>query len=220
MELLHFLLDFILHLDRHLVDLLMRFDVWIYAIMFLVIFAETGFVVTPFLPGDSLLFGLGALAAIDSSGTLSPWWLALLLTAAAILGNTVNYSIGRGIGAHAFSGRYRFIKVEYLRQTEGWFARHGAMTVVLSRFAPIIRTFAPFVAGIGRMHYGRFQVYNVLGAVVWVNLFIWSGVFFGNIPLIKDNFGFVTLGIIAVSLLPMVVMFLRRNMGPSTSQLP
>jgi membrane-associated protein len=211
MELLHFLLDFILHLDRHLVELLARFDTWIYAIMFLVIFAETGFVVTPFLPGDSLLFGLGALAAIDTSGTLSPWWLTLLLTGAAILGNTVNYSIGRAIGQHAFSGRYRFIKVEYLRQTEGWFARHGAMTVVLSRFAPIIRTFAPFVAGVGRMHYGRFQAYNILGGVVWVNLFIWAGYFFGNIPLIKNNFGFVTIGIIVVSLLPMLVMFLRRN---------
>jgi membrane-associated protein len=211
MELLHFLLDFVLHLDRHLVELLTRFDVWIYAIMFLVIFAETGFVVTPFLPGDSLLFGLGALAAIDTSGTLSPWWLTLLLTAAAILGNTANYSIGRAIGQHAFSGRYRFIKVEYLRQTEGWFARHGAMTVVLSRFAPIIRTFAPFVAGVGRMHYGRFQAYNMLGAVVWVALFVWAGYFFGNIPLIRNNFGFVTIGIIVVSLLPMLVMFLRRN---------
>jgi membrane-associated protein len=211
MELLHFLLDFILHLDRHLVELLARFDTWIYAIMFLVIFAETGFVVTPFLPGDSLLFGLGALAAIDTSGTLSPWWLTLLLIAAAILGNTVNYSIGRAIGQHAFSGRYRFIKVEYLRQTEGWFARHGAMTVVLSRFAPIIRTFAPFVAGVGRMHYGRFQAYNIVGAVVWVSLFVWTGYFFGNIPLIRNNFGFVTIGIIVVSLLPMLVMFLRRN---------
>jgi membrane-associated protein len=210
-ELVHFLVDFILHLDRHLVDLLVRFDTWIYAIMFLVIFAETGFVVTPFLPGDSLLFGLGALAAIDTSGTLSPLWLALLLTIAAILGNTANYTIGRSIGQHAFSGRYRFIKVEYLRQTEGWFAKHGAMTVVLSRFAPIIRTFAPFVAGIGRMHYGRFQAYNVLGGVVWVNLFIWAGYFFGNMPLIKDNFGFVTIGIIVVSLLPMLVMFLRRK---------
>ena len=211
MELLHFLIDFILHLDRHLVELLTRFDTWIYAVMFMVIFAETGFVVTPFLPGDSLLFGLGALAAIDTSGTLSPWWLALLLSIAAILGNTANYSIGRSIGQHAFSGKYRFIKVEYLRQTEGWFARHGAMTVVLSRFAPIIRTFAPFVAGIGRMHYGRFQSYNVLGGVVWVNLFVWAGYFFGNMPLIKNNFGFVTIGIIVVSLLPMVVMFLRRK---------
>ncbi len=211
MELLHFLLDFILHLDRHLVEMLARFDVWIYAIVFLVVFAETGFVVTTFLPGDSLLFGLGALAAIDSSGALSPWWLALLLTAAAILGNTTNYAVGTMIGTHAFSGRYRFIKVAYLRQTEGWFARHGAATIVLSRFAPIIRTFAPFVAGIGRMHYGRFQAYNILGALAWVNLFIWAGYFFGNIPLIKNNFGFVTLGIIAVSMLPMLVMFLRRN---------
>jgi membrane-associated protein len=185
--------------------------VWIYAIVFLVVFAETGFVVTPILPGDSLLFGLGALAAIDTSGTLSPWWLAVLLTVAAVLGNTVNYSIGRAIGAHAFSGRYRLIKVEYLRQTEGWFARHGAMTVVLSRFAPIIRTFAPFVAGVSRMHYGRFQSYNMLGAVAWVNLFVWTGYFFGNIPLIKNNFGIVTLSIIAVSMLPMLVMFLRRN---------
>jgi membrane-associated protein len=217
MELLQFLLDFILHLDRHLVELLARFDIWIYAIVFAVVFAETGFVVTPILPGDSLLFGLGALAAIDTSGTLSPWWLVLLLTAAAILGNTANYSIGRAIGAHAFSGKYRLIKVDYLRQTEGWFARHGAMTVVLSRFAPIIRTFAPFVAGVGRMHYGRFQAYNVLGAVAWVNLFIWTGYFFGNIPLIKNNFGFVTLGIIAVSMLPMLLMFLRRNKAASAT---
>lgn len=215
MELLHFLIDFILHLDRHLVELLTRFDTWIYAVMFLVIFAETGFVVTPFLPGDSLLFGLGALAAIDTGGTLSPWWLALLLSVAAILGNTANYAIGRSIGQHAFSGRYRFIKVEYLRQTEGWFTRHGAMTVVLSRFAPIIRTFAPFVAGIGRMHFGRFQSYNVLGGVLWVNLFVWAGYFFGNIPLIKNNFGFVTIGIILVSIMPMVVMFLRRKTAPA-----
>jgi membrane-associated protein len=211
MELLHFLIDFILHLDRHLVELLMRFDVWIYAIVFLVIFAETGLVVTPFLPGDSLLFGLGALAAIDTSGTLSPWWLVLLLCAAAVLGNTTNYAIGRAIGQHAFSGHYRFIKVEYLRQTEHWFARHGAMTVVLSRFAPIIRTFAPFVAGIGRMHYGRFQSYNMFGAVLWVNLFVWAGYLIGNLPIIKNNFGFVTLGIIVVSMLPMLVMFLRRE---------
>jgi membrane-associated protein len=212
-ELLHFLLDFILHLDRHLVELLTRFDTWIYVIMFLVIFAETGLVVTPFLPGDSLLFGLGALAAIDTSGTLSPWWLVLLLCVAAVLGNTTNYAIGRAIGEHAFSGRYRFIKVEYLRQTERWFARHGAMTVVLSRFAPIIRTFAPFVAGIGRMHYGRFQTYNIAGGVIWVNLFVWAGYLVGNLPLIKNNFGLVTLAIIVVSMLPMLVMFLRRERG-------
>jgi membrane-associated protein len=210
-ELLHFLLDFILHLDRHLVELLARFDVWLYAILFLVIFAETGFVVTPFLPGDSLLFGVGALAAIDTSGTLSPWWLMLLLATAAVLGNTTNYAIGRGIGAHAFSGRYRFIKVEYLRQTEGWFAKHGAMTVVLSRFAPIVRTFAPFVAGVGRMHFGRFQAYNFAGGFAWVALFVWAGYLFGNIPLIRDNFGLVTIAIIVVSLAPFIAMLLKRG---------
>jgi len=209
-ELIHWFVDLILHLDKHLVELLVRFDTWIYAIMFLVIFAETGFVVTPFLPGDSLLFGLGALAAIDSSGTLSPGWLALLLTIAAVLGNTVNYSIGKAIGRQAFSGRYRFIKVDYLTQTERWFERHGSATIVLSRFAPIIRTFAPFIAGIGHMPYGQFQAFNFLGAVLWINLFIWAGYFFGNIPVIKDNFGFVTIAIIVVSLLPMAVMFVKQ----------
>jgi len=210
-ELLHFLVDFLLHLDRHLVELLMRFDTWIYALMFLVIFAETGLVVTPFLPGDSLLFGLGALAAIDTSGTLSALACAALLSLAAVLGNTTNYWIGRGIGRQAFSGRYRFINVEYLRRTEAWFARHGSLAMVLSRFAPIVRTFAPFVAGIGRMHHGRFQVYNILGGVAWVNLFVWAGYVFGNIPWIKQNFGLVTLAIIAVSMLPMLVMILRRD---------
>lgn len=210
MELLHFLIDFILHLDRHLVELLARYDMWIYAILFMVVFAETGFVVTPILPGDSLLFAAGALSAIDTSGTLSPWWLMVLLIAAAVLGNTANYSIGRAIGAHAFSGRYRLIKVDYLRQTEGWFEKHGALTVVLSRFAPIIRTFAPFIAGMGRMHYGRFQAYNFIGAIAWVSLFIWCGYFFGNIPLIRDNFGFVTIGIILVSLVPFISMLFKR----------
>jgi membrane-associated protein len=210
-ELLHFFVDFILHLDRHLVDLLMRFDTWIYALMFLVIFAETGLVVTPFLPGDSLLFGLGALAAIDTSGSLSAGWLALLLCVAAVLGNTTNYWIGRGIGQHAFSGRYRFINVDYLRQTEAWFARHGALAMVLARFAPIVRTFAPFIAGVGRMHHGRFQVYNFIGGIAWVNLFIWTGYFFGNIALIRDNFGLVTIGIIVVSLAPMAMMIFRRG---------
>jgi membrane-associated protein len=183
--------------------------------MFMVIFAETGLVVTPFLPGDSLLFALGALAAVDASGTLSPWWLSLLLCAAAILGNTTNYAIGRAIGEHAFSGRYRFIRLDYLRRTESWFQRHGAMTIVLSRFAPIIRTFAPFVAGVGRMHHGRFQAYNIVGALLWVNLFVWGGFLIGNIPLVKQNFGLVTITIIAVSMLPLVAMFLRKEKAPA-----
>jgi membrane-associated protein len=213
-ELLHYFIDLILHLDAHLIELLARFDVWLYAILFIVIFAETGLVVTPFLPGDSLLFALGALAAVDTTGTLQPLWLAVLLCAAAILGNTVNYAIGRSIGQHAFSGRYRFIKLEYLRRTEGWFVRHGAMTIVLSRFAPIIRTFAPFVAGIGAMPYARFQGYNILGALLWVNLFIWGGYLVGNIPVIKNNFGLVTITIIIVSMLPMIAMLFRKDSAP------
>lgn len=211
MELLHLVADFVLHLDRHLVELLMRYDIWIYAIVFLVIFAETGFVVTPFLPGDSLIFALGALTAVDTSGTLSMPMLALLLSGAAILGNTVNYAIGRFIGTRAFSGRYRFIKLDYLRQTERYFQRHGALTIVLSRFAPIIRTFAPFVAGIGHMNYPKFQGYNVLGALLWVNLFAWAGYFVGNVPLVRDNFGLVTIAIVVVSLLPMVVMLVKQH---------
>ncbi len=209
MELLHYFIDLILHLDSHLTDLLVRYDTWIYAIVFLVVFCETGLVVTPFLPGDSLLFALGALAAVDTTGTLSPLYLVILLCIAAIAGDAVNYSIGRATGLRAFSGRYRFIKIEYLHRTEGWFARYGALTIVLARFAPIVRTFAPFVAGIGRMHYGRFQAYNVVGALLWVNIFIWGGYLVGNIPLIKDNFGLVTIAIIVVSILPMIVMAVR-----------
>lgn len=218
MELLHWFIDIVLHLDRHLVDLLTQYDTWIYAILFFVIFAETGFVVTPFLPGDSLLFAAGALAAIDSSGTLSAPVLWGLLGFAAVLGNTVNYSIGRAIGSHAFSGRYRFIKVDYLRRTERFFERHGALTIVLSRFAPIIRTFAPFVAGVGHMPYGRFQAYNIAGGVAWVGLFIWGGYLFGNLPLVKDNFGFVTIAIIVVSLLPMVWMMVKDRLGAAQAR--
>ncbi|MEY2855146.1 MAG: hypothetical protein RL030_2278 [Pseudomonadota bacterium] len=211
MEFLHVLIDFVLHLDKHLVELVARFDLWIYAILFLVIFAETGFVVTPFLPGDSLLFGLGALAAVDTTGTLSAPMLAALLTAAAVLGNTVNYAIGKSLGRSVFDGRYRLVSMKYLAETERYFERHGDSTIVLSRFAPVIRTFAPFIAGIGRMHYGRFQLWNVLGALIWVNVLLWTGYFFGNIPLIRDNFGIVTLLIIVVSLLPMAVMMIRQR---------
>ena len=211
MDLIHFLIDFIVHLDRHLVDLLARYDTWIYALMFLVIFAETGLVVTPFLPGDSLLFGLGALAAIDTSGTLSAPWLALLLSIAAVLGNTTNYWIGRGIGQQAFSGRYRFIKVEYLRQTEAWFARHGALAMVLARFAPIVRTFAPFVAGIGKMDYGRFLVFNVTGGILWVLSLTAAGYFFGNLPIVKNNLSLVVLGIVVASIMPAVIEYVRHR---------
>lgn len=211
MELIQWAIDFVLHLDRHLVELLTRFDIWIYAILFLIIFAETGFVVTPFLPGDSLLFAVGALAAVDTSGTLNAAVVSAVLIAAAILGNTLNYSIGRAIGPPAFSGRYRFLKVEYLQRTEEFFQRYGGMTIVVSRYMPIIRTFAPFVAGVGRMHYGRFQAYNIAGGASWVLIFVWGGFLFGNIPIIKNNFGIVTILIIVVSVLPVVIAMFRRR---------
>ena len=210
MELFQFILDLLLNLDEHLIELLSQSGLWIYAILFLIVFAETGLVVTPWLPGDSLLFAVGALTAIDTSGTLTlPWVISLLITA-AILGNSSNYAIGRSIGPPAFSGRYRLLKIEYLQRTEMFFNKHGGKTVVLSRFLPILRTFAPFVAGVGRMDYGRFQMYNVVGAVSWVLTFVIGGYLFGNIPIIRDNFGVVTLIIIAASMVPVAVIALRR----------
>jgi membrane-associated protein len=208
---LSWLIDFVLHLDRHLVDLVAHYDVWIYAILFVVIFAETGFVVTPFLPGDSLLFAVGALAAVDNRGTLNAPLLFAMLGFAAVLGNSLNYAIGKAIGPPAFSGRYRFLKVEYLRRTEEFFVRYGGMAIMLSRFMPIIRTFAPFVAGVGRMRYARFQAFNLLGGFSWVALFLWGGYLFGNIPLVKQNFALVTLGIVLLSVTPMAIAFLRRR---------
>ena len=206
-----------LHLDRHLVELVSQYHFWVYAILFAVIFAETGFVVTPILPGDSLLFATGALAAVDTSGTLNAPIISISLGIAAVLGNTVNYAVGRVIGPAAFTGRYRLLKVEYLRRTEGFFVRYGGMAIFLSRFMPIIRTFMPFVAGIGRMPYARFQGYNLAGGFSWVLLFIWGGYVFGNIPLVKHNFGLVTIFIILVSLLPMVIAFLRRRRPATTT---
>jgi membrane-associated protein len=210
MELIAWLIDFILHLDKHLVELLRDFGPWIYLILFLIVFSETGLVVTPFLPGDSLLFAAGALAAIDSSNTLTAPMLSLVFAAAAILGNTTNYHIGKWIGPRAFSGNVRFLKVEYLQRTEAFFLKHGAMTIVLSRFVPILRTCAPFVAGAGSMPYGRFQAYNVAGGLGWVLSLTWAGYFIGNIPIIKDNFGVVTIIIIALSLVPIAWAALKR----------
>jgi membrane-associated protein len=209
MELMHWFVDIVLHLDSHLVELLRDYGFWVYFILFAIVFAETGFVVTPFLPGDALLFAAGALAAVDSSGTLSAPWVTLTLVVAAIAGNTTNYHIGRWIGPPAFSGKYRFLKVEYLRSTEGFFLRHGSMTIVLARFVPVVRTCVPFVAGIARMPYARFQGYNIAGALIWVLSLVWAGFFFGNIPIIKNNFGFVTIGIVVISVLPMAWMALK-----------
>jgi membrane-associated protein len=213
--LLAWFLDLVLHLDRHLVELLARYDLWIYAILFAVIFCETGLVVTPFLPGDSLLFAVGALAAADTSGKLSAPLAFVLLAFAAVLGNIVNYSIGRAIGPPAFSGRYRLLKVQHLRRTEEFFVRYGGMAVALSRFMPIIRTFAPFVAGVGRMPYARFLGYNLLGGVSWVVLFLWGGYLFGNIPIVKQNFGIVTILIVVASVIPVLIAFARRCTAPA-----
>jgi membrane-associated protein len=209
-QLFHWFVDVVLHLDAHLVELLRDYGFWVYLILFAIVFAETGLVVTPFLPGDSLLFAAGALAAVDTSGTLSAPLLSLTLVIAAVAGNTTNYHIGRWIGPAAFSGKIRFLKVEYLRRTEAFFLKHGSMTVVLSRFVPILRTCAPFVAGIGRMPYARFQAYNIGGGMAWVLLLTWAGYFFGNIPFVKENFGLVTIGIIVVSLVPVVWVALKK----------
>lgn len=208
---LAWLIDLVLHLDRHLVEMLAHFHLWIYPLLFAVIFAETGLVVTPFLPGDSLLFAVGALAAVDSSGTLSAPLACLLLGSAAVLGNLANYGIGRAIGPPAFSGRYRLLKVEYLHYAQDFFRRYGALAITLSRFMPIVRTCAPFVAGVGRMPFGTFLAYNLLGGFAWVLLFVGGGYLFGNIPLVKQNFGLVTLVVIAASLLPLAIAWRRRR---------
>ncbi|HTT06431.1 MAG TPA: VTT domain-containing protein [Steroidobacteraceae bacterium] len=209
MGLLNSAADLLLHLPEHLSALLALYHLWLYAIVFAVIFAETGFVVTPFLPGDSMLFALGALTAVDRSGTLHIGWLLLLLIAAAVAGNSVNYAVGRAIGPKAFSGRYRFFRLEYLQRTEAYFRRYGGATVLLSRFVPIVRTFAPFVAGIGRMPQWRFQASNLGGGAGWVALFLLGGYGFGNLPWVRQHFGIMTLLIVGVSLVPLAGLVLR-----------
>src|SRR6185437_1106027 len=209
MGLLHSAADLVLHLPEHLSALLAAYHFWLYAIVFAMIFAETGLVVTPFLPGDSLLFALSALTAVDRSGTLHIGWLLLLLIGAGVAGNSVNYAVGWAIGPRAFSGRYRFFRLEYLQRTQDYFQRYGRATVLLSRFVPVVRTFAPFVAGIGRMPQWSFQASNVAGAAGWVALFLLGGYGFGNLPWVQTHFGLVTLAVIAVSLLPLCGLVLR-----------
>lgn len=206
MEFLAQVLDFFLHLDVHLAELTARFGVWTYVILFVIVFCETGLVLTPFLPGDSLLFAAGALAAL---GSLDPVVLSLLLVVAAIIGDTVNYWIGAWIGPRAFSGEYRFLQRRYLDRTHAFYQRHGGKTIILARFVPIVRTFAPFVAGVGAMHYPRFLAFNVIGAIVWVGLLVPAGYFFGNLPHVKDNFSLVILAIILLSVTPMLVELVR-----------
>lgn len=207
MELIAGLVDLILHLDQHLLDLARTYGVWIYAILFLIVFLETGVVVTPFLPGDSLLFVAGAIAA---AGEMNVHGLVLLLIAAAILGDSLNYAIGRYLGPRVFRFEdTRFFKRAYIDRTHVFFERHGGKTIIIARFIPIIRTYAPFVAGIGAMAYSRFLFFNVTGAILWVLLLTYAGYFFGNLPLVKNNLTLVILGIIVLSILPGVFEFLR-----------
>jgi membrane-associated protein len=213
------LIDFILHVDRHLLELVQGYGLWSYGILFAIVFLETGVVVTPFLPGDSLLFAAGALAAV---GAFDLPLLLLLLNVAAILGDTVNYWIGRKVGASVFTEGSRFFKQEHLLRTQQFYERHGGKTIILARFVPIIRTFAPFVAGVGRMHYGRFWAYNVIGAIVWVWGFGLLGYLFGNLPIVKKNFTLVILVIILISVLPIVrefwVAWRARALASGTSE--
>lgn len=205
--------DFFIHLDVHLGEIIARFGAGAYAILFLIVFCETGLVILPLLPGDSLLFAAGAFAAL---GSFELPLLMLLLMAAAILGDTVNYWIGARIGPRAFSGNVRFLKESYLKRTVEFYERHGGKTIVLARFVPIVRTFAPFVAGVGRMNYPRFLLYNVVGAIAWVTLFTLAGFFFGNIPAVKENFSLVILAIILLSMVPIAVEWLKaRRRAPA-----
>jgi membrane-associated protein len=206
MEFLRSVIDLFLHLDQHLSRVIADYGVWTHLILFLIVFAETGLVVTPFLPGDSLLFAAGTFAAL---GSLDLWLLIVLLLAAAILGDTVNYWVGAWIGPRAFGGNVKFLRKDYLDRTHAFYQKHGGKTVILARFVPIIRTFAPFVAGVGAMSYPKFITYNVVGAVLWVGLFVPAGYFFGNIPAVRKNFTLVILAIIALSVLPIAVEAIR-----------
>jgi membrane-associated protein len=213
-QIIHFLSQFaqmILHIDQHLLDWIGVFGPWIYVLMFVIIFCETGLVVTPFLPGDSLLFALGALAALGDDG-LNIWVLLLSLTVAGVIGDTVNYHIGKHLGPKVFSDDSRFFKKDYLIQTQDFYNKWGPFTIVAARFAPIVRTFAPFVAGIGAMNYKKFLAYNVVGAVAWVFTFILAGYFFGNLPVVKRNFHIVIFAVIGVSLLPMIVPYVKSKL--------
>ncbi|HLS81027.1 MAG TPA: DedA family protein [Steroidobacter sp.] len=217
MELIGWFIDFVLHLDRHLTELVADYRLWVYAILFAIIYCETGLVVTPFLPGDSLLFAVGALAAVDATGTLNATLIWLLLITAAVLGDETNFRIGRAVGPRAFNGGIRWLKQEHLARTAAFYERHGGKTIVLARFVPIIRTYAPFVAGVGAMRRRRFSTYNISGGVLWVTTFIWGGYLFGNAPLIKNNFGLITIAIIVISVIPVAWGMLRPARPASSS---
>lgn len=209
LEFIKEVIDFLIHADVHLRVIIDNYGLWTYAILFFIIFAETGLVITPFLPGDSLLFAAGALSATTS---LDPFWLFVILSAAAIIGNITNYWIGYYVGPGIMrKGHIKLFRKEYLERTHKFYEKHGGKTIVFARFIPIIRTFAPFVAGIGFMSYGRFMIFNTLAGVGWVGIFIFSGYYFGNIPIVKDNFTLVIFAIIIISAIPPVVEAIRQR---------
>jgi membrane-associated protein len=209
MDLIHMFINYFLHLDRHLSVVIQMYGMWTYLILFLIVFCETGLVVTPILPGDSLLFAAGTFAA---GGALQVESLFILLSIAAVGGDTVNYWVGNIVGPKVFQQeKVRFMRKEYLDRTHEFYERHGGKTIIIARFIPIIRTFAPFVAGIGRMTYLHFLSYNVIGGVAWIALFIFGGYFFGNIALVKENFTFVILAIIFISILPGLIELVRQR---------
>lgn len=210
MELMQYLFDFILHIDVHLGEIIRSYGLWAYAILFIIIFCETGLVVTPLLPGDSLLFAAGTFAA---TGSLDIWWLCVLLSVAAIAGDTLNYWIGAYVGPRVFSGeKTRFLNREYLERTHQFYEKYGGKTIIFARFVPIIRTFAPFVAGIGSMTYGKFISYNIIGGIMWILVCVLAGYYFGNLGFVKKNFSLVILAIIIISVLPGVIEFLRHKL--------
>lgn len=204
MEVITAIIDFVLHIDKHLVEIVNAYQMWTYLILFLIIFAETGLVVTPFLPGDSLLFATGAILAKPETD-LHILIMAVLLIVAAILGDLVNYHVGKYVGPVAFSGKYKLLKKEYLERTQHFYVKHGGKTIIYARFIPIVRTFAPFVAGVGTMPYAKFASFNIVGGVLWVSSFLFLGYYFGGLPLIKDNFTYVIFAIIIFSILPPLI---------------
>ncbi|MCC6385060.1 MAG: DedA family protein [Bacteroidia bacterium] len=210
MEHLKFLIDFILHIDRHLFELVQQYDTWIYLILFLIVFAETGLVVTPLLPGDSLLFAAGTLAA-PPDNPLNVTILIIIFFSAAFGGDNTNYFIGNYIGPKVFEKNYRLLKKEYLHKTQAFYARHGGKAVILARFVPIVRTFAPFVAGVGSMAYKRFIGFSLLASLLWINICVWAGYFFGKLEIVKNNFSIVVFAIIGISLLPILIGFLKHK---------
>lgn len=210
MEVVQTIIDFVLHIDKHLVEIVNDYQTWTYLILFIIIFAETGLVVTPFLPGDSLLFATGAILAKPETD-LNIVFMGLLLIAAGFLGDMANYHIGKFLGPKAFSGKYKFLKQEYLDKTERFYMKHGGKTIIYARFVPIVRTFAPFVAGVGTMSYRRFASYNIIGAIAWVASFLLLGYFFGGLPFIQKNFSLVVLAIIVLSLVPPIIEVLKER---------